>query len=291
MTRPCAKGLLLLCMLFSIPSPAHAQDQPSSPVSPKLLPGLTFSVGVGLASFGSSINHGNLDTFRRSRTPVVSGSVEVAMNRFLRVQGEVFTWREETSVWVRGFDAHRPAGDRVHRRLGVRPQQSLHRNDRQRHRQPRFRAVPREHRRWRRSRDGAPEGLRGRRGVRAARRGRVRRRGVFVRPMVHHVNLAVPGRCRCCSDAPDDRVRECSSRRVRELQHDHDGWRSLEAAMIVPSRALICWLKVRFLPGSPAFALTPSTTYSPADSRSQSRYRTALPNTASTRVRHELTTW
>ena len=110
MTRPCAKGLLLLCMLFSIPSPAHAQDQPSSPVSPKLLPGLTFSVGVGLASFGSSINHGNLDTFRRSRTPVVSGSVEVAMNRFLHVQGEVFTWREETSVWVRGSTRTGPLG-------------------------------------------------------------------------------------------------------------------------------------------------------------------------------------
>ena len=83
MTRPCATVLLLLCTLLFISSPARAQDQPSSTVSPKLPQGLTFSVGVGLASFGSSLDYGNLDTFQRSRTPVVSGSVEVAVNRFI----------------------------------------------------------------------------------------------------------------------------------------------------------------------------------------------------------------
>jgi len=109
MTRQCAKGLLLLCTLFSVAAPAHAQDQPSSPQSPTRPPGLTLSVGAGLAFFDPSIDYG-LGTFRRSRTPVVSGSIEVAMNRFMRIQGEGSAWREERSVAVSGTTRTGPLG-------------------------------------------------------------------------------------------------------------------------------------------------------------------------------------
>jgi hypothetical protein len=78
-------------------------------VSAKVPSGLTFSVGIGLASLGPSIDLG-LDTLQRSRTPVVSGFVEVAMNRFMRLQGEAFTWREEMSASVKGSTRTGPLG-------------------------------------------------------------------------------------------------------------------------------------------------------------------------------------
>lgn len=93
-----AQKLALSTTLIAAPALAWAQGQPSAPVSAKLPPGLTLSVAFGPAP--SVVTYGDGNT--QSRGPVVSGSVDVALNRFVIAQAEVFSWREQSSRTSRG---------------------------------------------------------------------------------------------------------------------------------------------------------------------------------------------
>ena len=87
------RAILTLSTFLAAPAAAGAQTQGAVPVSPKLPPGITFSAGVGVAtgdSYGLGISS-------RERSPFVSASVEVALNRFVLAQGEVLTWTHESS--------------------------------------------------------------------------------------------------------------------------------------------------------------------------------------------------
>jgi hypothetical protein len=100
------QGFALLAILLAVPAAARAQGDPSTPVSRKLPPGLTFSVAAGPASGGPT--YGGIS--KRTRSAVVSGSVEVAMNRFMLAQAEVFTWRETSSGTSMGRSLTRSLG-------------------------------------------------------------------------------------------------------------------------------------------------------------------------------------
>jgi hypothetical protein len=87
------RAILILSTSVAAPAAAGAQAQGAVPVSPKLPPGITFSAGVGAATAapsGFSINSGE-------RSPYVSASVEVALNRFILAQGELVTWTQGSS--------------------------------------------------------------------------------------------------------------------------------------------------------------------------------------------------
>jgi hypothetical protein len=100
------QAVMFVAMMFALPASAGAQSQAPAPVSSKLPPGVTFSVGVG----GTSRDGSAGDTFERSRTAPVSGSVEVALNRFMLAQGEVLTWREAHRGTSSGFTMTGPLG-------------------------------------------------------------------------------------------------------------------------------------------------------------------------------------
>ena len=90
---------MLFAMVLAMPAAAMAQvPQQPAPMSSKLPPGLTFSVAVRPEAWRG---HG------RGRLPIHQaaarlGSVEVAMNRFMLAQGELFTWSEQSSGTWRG---------------------------------------------------------------------------------------------------------------------------------------------------------------------------------------------
>jgi hypothetical protein len=85
--------ILILSTPLAAPVAAGAQTQGATPVSPKLPPGITFSAGVGAATAGPS----GFGISSGERSPYVSASVEVALNRFILAQGEVVTWRQASS--------------------------------------------------------------------------------------------------------------------------------------------------------------------------------------------------
>jgi hypothetical protein len=90
--------ILILSTCLAASAAAGAQTQEAVPVSPKLPPGITFSAGVGAATAGPSgfgINSGE-------RSPYVSASVEVALNRFLLAQGELVTWTQKSFGTIPG---------------------------------------------------------------------------------------------------------------------------------------------------------------------------------------------
>jgi hypothetical protein len=82
---------LMTASLLAMAGSASAQSQPPTPVSPKLPPGLTFSAAVG--GSGSSPEYGGSS----KRSPLVSATLEVALNRFMLAQAELLTWRESSS--------------------------------------------------------------------------------------------------------------------------------------------------------------------------------------------------
>ena len=87
------RAILILATLLAAPTAARAQTQGPAPVSPKLPPGITFSAGVGAAT-GGVYGYG---IGSRERSPYISASVEVALNRFILAQGEVVTWTQKSS--------------------------------------------------------------------------------------------------------------------------------------------------------------------------------------------------
>jgi len=92
------RAILVLCASLAAPAAAGAQTQGAIPVSPKLPPGITFSGSVGAATAapsGFGINSGE-------RSPYVSASVDVALNRFLLAQGELVTWTQKSSGTIPG---------------------------------------------------------------------------------------------------------------------------------------------------------------------------------------------
>jgi hypothetical protein len=87
------RAILILSISMAPPAAAGAQTQGAPPVSPKLPPGLTFSAGVGAATAGPS----GFGITSGERSPYVSASVEVALNRFLLAQGELVTWAQKSA--------------------------------------------------------------------------------------------------------------------------------------------------------------------------------------------------
>ena len=87
------RAVPILSMFLAAPAVVGAQVQAAVPVSPKLPPGITFSAGVGAATTGPS----GFGITSGERSPYVSASVEVALNRFLLAQGELVTWTQKSS--------------------------------------------------------------------------------------------------------------------------------------------------------------------------------------------------